>query len=93
MQSDYVLCRDIMRLCHDAHPDAVHFTDLRRKFPDRTDETIRYHANVLKEEGFLETRKLRSTAGSRAQETTQSVRLSHPLAADRFIEWPSGPAD
>ena len=86
MQSDYVLCRDIMRACHDAHSNALHFADLCRKFPDRTDETIRYHIEVLEDEGFVETRKLQTTAGGTTRSVVQFVRLSHPLAADRFLD-------
>ena len=93
MQVDYVLCRDIMRACHAAFPKDVDFADLCRTFPDRTDENIRYQVHVLEGEGFLETRTLRSRASGAALETVQYFKLSHPLAAARFLEKPREPAN
>ena len=60
-------------------------------FPDRTDETIRYHVHVLENEDFLETRALRSRVGGSALETVRYFKLSRPLAADRFLEKSQGP--
>ena len=94
MQSDYALCREIMRACHDSHPNAVYFADLCRKLTGRTDESIRYHVQVLEDEGFVETGRLQSTASGATHAVVQYVRLSHPLAADRFLNPQlDGPAD
>ena len=91
MQADYALCRDIMRACHEALPNALPLADLREKLPDTTDDNIRYHIEVLEREGFVETRQLRSSAGGPGVEPVRYVRLSHPLAAARFLDRPEGP--
>ena len=91
MQADYTLCRDIMTACHDARPHAANMADLCGKFPDCTDEDIRYHVRVLENEGSVETRNLRSTTGNNPLAAIQYVRLSHPLAAGRFLGRPTGP--
>ena len=91
MQADYTLYRDIMWACRDARPSVVAIADLCGKFPDRTDEDICFHVQVLKDEGFVETRDPRSTAGNHPLDVIQCVRLSHPLAAERFLDGPAGP--
>ena len=91
MQADYTLLRDIMRACRDARPNALQLADLRGKFPDRTDEDIRYHVQVMEDEGFVETWNLRSVTGNHPLDAIQNVGLSHPLAAERFLDRPAGP--
>lgn len=90
MQADYALCRDIMRACHEAQPNPLHFGDLCRQFPDRDHENIPCHIQVFEDESFLEDRKPCS-ASNPALEPVQYVRLSHPLAADRFLKRAKGP--
>ena len=82
MQADYLRCRDIMQACHAAYPNPVHLAELCDKLADRVQRSIEYHIQVLEEEGFVESTKLQSKDGS----VIQNVRLSHPLAADRFVD-------
>ena len=92
MQADYSLCCGIVRACHDASPNALHFADLCRKYPDRTDANMCYHLEILQYEGFLEIRKLRSASGAQTLEAVQFVHLSHPVAAEHFLNPPAGEA-
>ncbi len=69
----------------------IQVSDFRRKFPDRTFDTISYYVQVLKDERSVETRKLRSAASKASPEVLQYVRLPYPHAADRLLGKPNGP--
>ena len=94
MQSDYTHLRDLMPACHDVFPKAVHFADLCDKVAGRDDATVRFQMQVLEDDGFVEDEKLEATIGGPKHSAVWFIRLSHPLAANRFLNpQPDGPAD
>ena len=93
MQADYALCRDIMRVCHEAHPTGLHFTALCMEFADNPARNVRYRVELQEDQGFVQVDKLRAIAGDATFESVQWIRLSHPLAADRFLECADGPVN
>lgn len=93
MQTAYAPCRDTTRRCLDLRPDTVNFSYLCGKVPDRPNDDIRHDVLVLEAERFFETLNLRSAASGSTLEVLQFVRLSHPLAAKKFLGKPDGQAD
>ena len=93
MQAAYALCRDATRMYQHLRPNTVNVADLCSNVPDGPNEDIRYHVLVLEAEALVETRNLRFPATGSTLEVLQFVRLSHSLAANRFLEEPDGQAN
>ena len=91
MQADYALFRHIGRACRGAHPTGLPFTVLCREFPDNPARDVRYHGEILEDQGFLQIDKLRAVAADATSESVRWIPASHPSATEQFPDKAEGP--